>query len=148
MLRTFATTAALALAAPAFAQDIVQVEADGDMMTVMTRLETAVAEAGATIFARVPHSKGAASVDMALNDAELLIFGNPKLGTPALQDDILAGLYLPLRVLVYTDDDGQTWIAYQDVEDMFDELSIDDDAAYIETMSNVLARFAETASGD
>ena len=104
MIRTL--TLAATLAATAAHADIVEVEARGGVMEVAHELRLAVSEAGATVFAEVPHSEGAASLGMELNDATLLIFGNPRLGTPAMQDDMRAGLFLPLRVLVYSDDDA------------------------------------------
>ncbi len=126
--------------------DVEKTRAEGDVATVMGRLESAVLGAGATIFARVDHGGGAESVGMDLADSELLIFGNPKLGTPAMQDDILAGLYLPLKILVYADADGQTWIAWEEPEETFDDLDIDDDAAYLDVMEDALEKFAEAAA--
>lgn len=126
--------------------DVEKTRAEGDVATVMGRLESAVLGAGATIFARVDHGGGAESVGMDLVDSELLIFGNPKLGTPAMQDDILAGLYLPLKFLVYADADGQTWIAWEEPEETFDDLDIDDDAAYLDVMEDALEKFAEAAA--
>lgn len=126
--------------------DVEKTRAEGDVATVMGRLESAVLGAGATIFARVDHGGGAESVGMELADSELLIFGNPKLGTPAMQDDILAGLYLPLKILVYADADGQTWIAWEEPEETFDDLDIDDDAAYLDVMEDALEKFAEAAA--
>ena len=147
MTKFILTAAALAaFAGPAFADDINRIRATGGVMEVMHELEMAVAEAGATIFARVPHSKGAADVGMELNDAELLIFGNPKLGTPAMQQDILTGLVLPLRMLVYTDDEGQTWVAWEDVEEMFDDFNVDDDSEFIGKMETALENFAKAAA--
>ncbi|MEQ9040528.1 MAG: DUF302 domain-containing protein [Silicimonas sp.] len=103
--------------------------------------------AGATVFARVPHSKGAMSVEMELQDAELVIFGNPKLGTPALQADIRAGLVLPLRVLVH-DAGGQTTITYESVDAMFEGLDIPADAAFRGAMAGALENLTGAAAGD
>lgn len=144
MLRLL-TVAATLWASTAIA-DVEKTRAEGDVATVMGRLESAVLGAGATIFARVDHGGGAESVGMDLADSELLIFGNPKLGTPAMQDDILAGLYLPLKILVYADADGQTWIAWEEPEETFDDLDIDDDAAYLDVMEDALEKFAEAAA--
>jgi len=47
-----------------------------------------------------------------IDDAEVLIFGNPKGGTMIMKLDPAAGLDLPLRVLVYTDNEGKTWLSY------------------------------------
>ncbi len=139
-------TVAATLCASTAIADVEKTRAEGDVATVMGRLESAVLGAGATIFARVDHGGGAESVGMDLADSELLIFGNPKLGTPAMQDDILAGLYLPLKILVYADADGQTWIAWEEPEETFDDLDIDDDAAYLDVMEDALEKFAEAAA--
>jgi uncharacterized protein (DUF302 family) len=151
MSRLLTTLAALTLAAAPIAasagDDIIKIEATGSVSEVTDRLEAAVGTAGATIFARVDHTAGAESVGMEMQDAQLLIFGNPKLGTPAMQADILAGLQLPLRVLVYDDGEGKTWLAYQDVDDMFDDLDIDDDAGFVKMMEGALKKLTETASG-
>ncbi|RZV98682.1 MAG: DUF302 domain-containing protein, partial [Rhodobacteraceae bacterium] len=123
------TAAILTLAAGPALAEYVNVPAEGSVSEAADRLVSAAEGAGATIFARVPHSKGAMSVEMELQDAELVIFGNPKLGTPALQADIRSGLVLPLRVLVH-DADGQTTITYESVDAMFEGLDIPADAAY------------------
>jgi uncharacterized protein (DUF302 family) len=144
MQRLIMSCAAL-LAAPALA-DIEQVPAEGSVETVMNRLESTVVTAGATVFAKVDHGAGAESIGSPISASQLLIFGNPKLGTPAISDDPLAGLVLPLKVLVYEDGDGQTWIAYEEVDEMFDDLAIDDDAEYVETIGSVLDGFIEAAA--
>lgn len=126
--------------------DFVTVEAEGSVADVSDRLVAAVEGAGATVFARVPHSKGAMSVDMELEDAELVIFGNPKLGTPALQQDIRAGLVLPLRVLVH-DVDGQTVLTYESVDAMFDGLEIAEDAPFRGAMKGALGKLTGAAAG-
>lgn len=146
----FAALCSAALAAPAMADDddIVKRAATGDVQTTMDALAAAVEGAGATIFARVDHAQGAQSVDMDLAPAQLLVFGNPRLGTPAMQDNPLAGLYLPLRVLVYSDADGQVWLAYDDPEELLEELDgIDDDAAYIGQMRGALEQLTTKAAG-
>ena len=126
--------------------DYVRVEAEGSVQEVSDRLVAAVEGAGAKVFARVPHSKGAMSVDMELQDAELVIFGNPKLGTPALQADIRAGLVLPLRVLVH-DDGGQTVLTYESVDAMFEGLDIPADAKFRAMMTGALAKLTGAAAG-
>ena len=90
-----AMVATVVLTLQASAGEIVKVEASGDVAATMDALEAAVNGAGATVFARVDHAGGAKKVDLELADAQLLIFGNPKLGTPAMQDDALAGIFLP-----------------------------------------------------
>ncbi len=149
-MKRFLTLAALTfLASPALADDdLMKVQASGDVTGTMDALEAAVEGAGATVFARVDHAKGAQDAGMELAPSQVLIFGNPKLGTPAMQDDPLAGLYLPMKVLVYEDANGQVWLAYEDPEEMFDELDgIDDDAAYIQKMTSALGKLTKKAAG-
>jgi uncharacterized protein (DUF302 family) len=149
-MKRFLVAVAMTLTAlPALASedDIIKVKSTSDVVTTMDRLEAAVTGAGATVFARVDHAAGAASVDLALDPSQVLIFGNPKMGTAAMQDDPLAGLFLPLKVLVYQDGAGETWLAYQDPEDMFDDTGINDDAEYIKMMTGALGKLTGAAAG-
>lgn len=100
-LLALAVSAVTAL--PAFAADMTEKISPHSVSLTMDRLVSAVEGAGATIFSPVDHAAGAFKVDMELRPTELLIFGNPKLGTPAMQDGQTAGLDLPLRVLAYAD---------------------------------------------
>ena len=145
-MNRFAAAAILTLAASPALADYVNLPATGTVAETADRLVAAVEGAGATVFARVSHSKGAMSVEMELQDAELVIFGNPKLGTPALQADIRAGLVLPLRVLVH-DAGGQTTITYESVDAMFEGLDIPADAAFRGAMTGALENLTGAAAG-
>lgn len=135
-LTAIAATLSL-IGAPLMAETITQ-SSPKSVSVTMDALQAAVEGAGATVFARVNHAAGAASVDMELGDAELLIFGNPRLGTPAMQADIHAGLQVPLRVLVYAGDAG-TVVAYESVATMFDGLNVPLDAEFAQKMTGALA---------
>lgn len=148
-LTALAVAAVLTLT-PAMAKDgFVEMTSKAKAVDVMDALEAAVTDAGAKVIARVDHAQNAASVDMQLPTTQLLIFGNPKLGTQAMLDDRRAGVLLPLRVLVYEDaEDGVTKIVYQDIEDMFDDMNIDEDADYVKSMEKALKKLTEKAAGD
>lgn len=148
MNKVILTMVAALMAAPVVAGELVSVRGGGDVAATMDALEAAVGKAGATVFARVDHAAGAASVDMELADAQLLVFGNPKLGTPAMQDDPRAGLFLPLRVLVYADGDGQVWLTYEIPADMMEGLTIPGDAPYLAAMSGALEKLTAAAAGN
>ena len=139
--------AAMIAATPAMADDFASRQSADPVAVTMDRLAAAVETAGATVFARVNHGAGAARVDMELMDAELLIFGNPMLGTPALQDDIRAGLLLPLRVLVHADGAGSV-ITWETPESMFEGLDIAQDAAYLARMNGALGNLTAAAAGE
>ncbi|HET6306658.1 MAG TPA: DUF302 domain-containing protein [Rhodopila sp.] len=78
------------------------------------RVERAVTARGITILARIDHAAAAAKVGLPLRPTEFLIFGNPKAGTPLMQEAQTIGIDLPLRALVWQDEAGQTWLGYND----------------------------------
>ena len=147
-MRSFLVALSLCLALPsgAFAE-VIRVKAAQAVDRTMDALEAAVTGAGATVFARIDHAAGAQSAGMDLGASQVLVFGNPKLGTPAMQDDPLAGLYLPLKVLVYADPDGQVWLAYDDPAQVFGDLDIPADAAYLGAMAGGLRKLTGAAAG-
>lgn len=108
-------------------------------------LEAAVNGAGATVFARVDHAAGAQSVGKSIPDATLLIFGNPALGTLAMEDDVRAGLVLPLRVLAYQDADGNTQMTWTPAEDLFAGLDIAADAEVVAKVNGALNALTDKA---
>ena len=83
-----------------------------DVDQTMARLEQTVRERGLNIFANIDHAAGAAGVGMELRPTRLLIFGNPQGGTPVMQCAQTMGIDLPLKVLVWEDSEGQTWLNY------------------------------------
>jgi uncharacterized protein (DUF302 family) len=80
----------------------------------LDRLEKALKVINITVFARVDHAAGAASVAMPLRPTELLIFGSPRGGTPLMQSIQTVGIDLPLKVLGWQDAGGQAWLTYTD----------------------------------
>jgi uncharacterized protein (DUF302 family) len=80
----------------------------------MDRLEAEVKAKGLTVFAHVDHAAGAAAVDLKLRPTDLLIFGNAKGGTPLMQQAQTVGIDLPLKALVWQDEQGATWLSYND----------------------------------
>jgi uncharacterized protein (DUF302 family) len=81
--------------------------------------------AGATIFARIDHAAGAAKVGQKLAPNQVLIFGNPKLGTPMMQSAPSIGLDLPLKVQVYQDADGTVRVIYRKMDGLAAEHGAD-----------------------
>jgi uncharacterized protein (DUF302 family) len=80
----------------------------------MDRLEATVKAKGLTVFAHVDHAAGAAAVGSPLRPTDLLIFGNAKGGTPLMQSAQTIGIDLPLKILVWQDATGATWLSYND----------------------------------
>lgn len=112
----------------------------------MEALVAAVEGAGATVFARVDHAAGAASVGMQMAPAEALIFGNPQVGTPVMVDDIRAAAVLPLQIAVVTMPDGTTQMVWQDAADILAGLGLPADAAYVGQIDMALGNLTAKAA--
>ena len=142
-------TAILVAATPtlASADDIAIVDTQKTVAETVVSLTDAIEGAGAKVFATVDHGAGARSIDMDIGNSVLVIFGNPKIGTPAMKDNRLAGLHLPLKVLVFEDADGNTKLAWADPAGVFTQLDgIEDDAAYLEKMTGALRNMTGKAA--
>jgi uncharacterized protein (DUF302 family) len=98
------------------AEGLISVESAFAPAETMDRLEEGVKALGMTVFARIDHAAGAAQAGMQLRPTELLIFGNPKAGTPLMQAGQAIGIDLPLKALVWRDETGATRIAWNDPE--------------------------------
>jgi len=85
-----------------------------DPVATMEQVVAAASERGMSVIARVDHAAAAAKVGLALRPTELIIFGNPKAGTPLMQTAQTLGIDLPLKILVWQDEAGRTWLAYND----------------------------------
>ncbi len=136
----------IAMATPAFSGDngIIRKEAAAGVTETMDQLVGTLEGAGLKVFARVDHGAGAQSIGADIGASQLLIFGNPKVGTPAIQDDPVSGLFLPLKVLVYEDSTGKTMIAYEEPAKMLGRLGgVSEDAAYVQTMTGALGKFTD-----
>lgn len=83
---------------------------------IIDRLESALTAAGNTIFARVDHSAEADKVGLKLRPAQLLIWGNPKGGTPIMAASPTAAIDLPLKFLAWEDAGGKTWLSYNSLD--------------------------------
>lgn len=78
----------------------------------LDRLENVLKSKGITIFTRVDHGAGAKKVGETLRTSQLLIFGNPKTGSPLMREAPMMGLELPMKALAWEDDKGQVWLSY------------------------------------
>ena len=72
----------------------------------VVRLVDAIESRGLTLFARIDHAGAARAAGLELADEQVVLFGNPRAGTPLMQSDPRVGVELPLRILVWADADG------------------------------------------
>ena len=95
---------------------IITVASQFGVKETIERLAGLVQRAGLLVFARIDHGAGARDVGLELRPTELLIFGNPKGGTPLMQERQLAGIDLPVKALAWEDENGKVWLSYNDPE--------------------------------
>ncbi len=98
------------------------------------------------VVAEVDHADNAASVGVNLRATRVVLFGNPRLGTPLMQINPQAGLDLPQKMLVYTPDAAQVVVAYNNTEYLARRHGVEG-ASTLPTITNALRNFAENATG-
>ena len=128
------------------AEGLIIKESDFDVTKTIDRLGIALERKGITVFKRVNHAKGAASVGMDLPASEVIFFGTPKLGTPLMQSNPMIGLDLPLRALAWKTADGRTKLAYTDAAWLAARYGIADKAKVFKTMAGALNKFTDMAT--
>lgn len=99
-----------------------------------------------SIMAKLDHQANADRVGMDLRPTKLLVFGNPKLGTPLMKKSQTTGLDLPQKVLVYEDAEGQVFVAYNDPYYLADRHHLKGQETELDKISNVLKDLAEDAA--
>ena len=96
------------------ADGLISVKSPRTAQETMDRMESTVRMRGLTVFARIDHAAGANKIGETLRPTELLVFGDPKGGTPIMKCEQSSGIDLPLKALVWEDKSGQVWLGYND----------------------------------
>jgi uncharacterized protein (DUF302 family) len=123
---------------------IVKRSASGYDDTVRALL-AAIEQRGLTVFARIDHAAGAREVGMELADEEVVLFGNPRGGTPLMQRDARVGIELPLRMLVWREGEN-VLLAYRDPRELSASYELDGLADNLEQLAGLLEALASTAA--
>jgi uncharacterized protein (DUF302 family) len=93
-------------------EGIVKIPSHHSVDETVAKLEAILTSKGVTLFALVDHSGEAEKVGLKMPPTKLLIFGNPKAGTPLMLAAPSAAIDLPLKILVAEDSQGKVWISY------------------------------------
>lgn len=110
------------------------------------RLENVLKTKGMTIFKRISHSDNAEKVGLDLRPTELLVFGNPKLGTLLMQCQQLSAIDLPMKGLAYEDEQGQVWLAYNKANYLKNRHHIKNCEGALEKINKALDNFSSMAT--
>jgi len=125
---------------------IIKIQSAHSVPETINKLEAVLRKKGMTIFKRVDHAAGANKVGLKIRATELLIFGNPKVGTPLMQCSQTAALDLPQKALAYKDKNGQVWLAYNAPAYMAKRHGIQGCEKAIQKVTNALAKFSRIAT--
>ena len=110
------------------------------------RFEAILKKKGLTIFSRINHSENAAGVNLNLTPTEVIVFGNPKIGTPLMQCSKTVAIDLPQKALFWQDNNGQVWLSYNNPEYLKERHHIKGCDKLITKISNVLSKLSEAAT--
>jgi uncharacterized protein (DUF302 family) len=116
-------------------EGIVSIPSKFSVPETLDRL-TAVLEAkGIRVFARIDHSGEAEKVGLKMPPTQLLIFGNPKGGTPVMLAAPTSAIDLPLKALAWQDAEGKVWLSYNDPEYLRRRFALSEDG--IKTIAGI-----------
>src|SRR5215468_10566800 len=129
---------------PPTANGLVTLPSPYTVPETLDRLETILRQKNVNIFVRVDHSGEAEKVGLHMPPTQLLIFGNPRGGTPLMLAAPLSAIDLPLKALAWQDAEGKVWLSYNDPQYLKARYGLTDDvlppiAAAIEFIKQAVA---------
>ncbi|MGI9499825.1 MAG: DUF302 domain-containing protein [Geminicoccaceae bacterium] len=147
MLKSFAIAVLCCFATSAIAAEgLVVKPSNYSVVETIDRLEAVLQEKGLKIFARIDHQAGAAGADLDLPPTQLLIFGNPKLGTPLMTSAPTTAIDLPQKALAYEDAAGKVHLVYNDIGYLQARHGIEGRDEVIAKVRGALGKFTDAAT--
>jgi uncharacterized protein (DUF302 family) len=129
-------------------EGLITIQSNAGPEETLTRLEAEIKVRGMTVFARVNHAALAGEAGLPLRPTEVILFGNPRGGTPLMQASQTMGIDLPLKALVWQDESGKTWLSYNEPGWLAKRHGVQGLENVITAMSGALASIAANATGN
>ena len=145
ILFVFITTF-LIVSTAAAGDGLISVKSSHDVKVTADRLEDILNKKGMNVFIRINHAAGAKKIGKQLRPTELVVFGNPKVGTPLMQCSQSVGIDLPQKALIWQDDKGQVWLSYNDPNYLALRHGLSQCAEVIKKIEKALGNFAKAAT--
>ena len=117
------------------------IRVQGTVAEAIVRLRQLLADRGVEVLASIDHAAGARRAGLELADDVVVFFGSPALGTGVMQDDPRAGIDLPLRIVLW-DDNGTTYAAYRDPQELADDFDLVDHRTVPAKLSKFMTELA------
>jgi uncharacterized protein (DUF302 family) len=126
----------------------ISIESQYSAKETADRFASIIKNKGLTLFARIDHQENAEEIDLKLRATEVIIFGNPKIGTPLMQCSQEAAIDLPQKVLIRKGADNKTWISYNNPEYINSRHNIKGCDLIISKISKVLRALSKAAASE
>lgn len=127
------------------AEGVVSIKSHHSTKATADRFEAILNDKGLTLFSRINHRKNATGVDLELAPTEVIIFGNPKVGTPLMQCSKTVAIDLPQKALFWQDEKGQSWMSYNDPKYLMQRHGIEGCDKVVNKISRVLETLSKAA---
>lgn len=125
---------------------LISIKSSHDVKTTADRLESTLNQKGMNVFIRINHAQGAQKIGKELRPTELIIFGNPKVGTPLMQCAQSVAIDLPQKALIWQDAQGQVWLTYNDPNYLVERHQITGCGDVVKKVGKALGNFAKSAT--
>lgn len=128
------------------ADGMINVKSQFDVKTTSDRFEEILNEKGMIVFNRIKHSRNAEKIGVELRETELIIFGNPKAGSPLIKCQQSIAIDLPQKALIWKDKNSDVWISYNDTAYLKNRHNVKGCEKVISKVGRVLANISSSAS--
>ena len=135
-----------AQAGPGGPEGMVMMKSPHSVAETLDRFAAAVEAKGLTVFTRIDHGENAANAGLRLDDTEVLIFGNPHLGTPMMRANRSIAIDLPQKAMAYKDGKDTVWLAYNDPAYLSDRHDLTGQDERLDKIGKALHAFARKAT--
>lgn len=133
----------------AMAQEgLISIESPHDVVKTIDKLTAALESKGMSIFGRVNHAQNAKNAELDLRPTEVLIFGNPKIGTPLMNCSQSIAIDLPQKMLAWEDENGKVHLGWNDPMHLKARHGIEGCDKVLEMVSAALVNFAKAATSE
>ncbi|MCG6201042.1 DUF302 domain-containing protein [Psychromonas antarctica] len=128
------------------AEGVVDIQSAFTVKETTDRMVDILNKKGMTIFARIKHSESAAKVGIKIRNTELIIFGNPKVGSPLMACEQSVAIDLPQKALIWEDANDHVWISYNDPRYLEKKHNITGCEGAIVKIENALSKMTKAAA--
>jgi len=128
------------------ADGMINIKSDFNVTKTADRLEKILKKKGMTVFNRIKHSEAASKVGIELRETELVIFGNPKVGSPLMKCQQSVAIDLPQKALVWKDENSKVWISYNDPQYLVKRHQLEGCTKVLSKVENALANITKAAA--